>query len=149
MSLRAVDVRTVKVRTQADPRGISRGDVVELEGGTLATAERAKGQTLFVRVVPGADAKSLDKAINRYKAFTGMTPKSVARGERPKPDGVVFIVGHVEGIAYETVRDGKRDRYFHRFKKSARPHLAVSPDGQRLEILGGGFRFTDRGIVDA
>jgi len=61
---------------------------------------------------------------------------------------VVFRVGTVDGILYTTVRDGNTEKYIHEFKKKSRPHLAVSHDGKQLFILGGGYAFTERGIVD-
>jgi len=64
---------------------------------------------------------------------------------------VVFRVGTVDGVLYTTVRDGRTEKYIHEFRKKSRPHLAVlavSHDGKQLFILGGGYTFTERGIVD-
>ena len=61
---------------------------------------------------------------------------------------MVITVGYLDAVMYETVRDGKTEKYIHRFKKQARPLLCSSYDGTQLLILGGGYDFTDRGIVD-
>ena len=63
------------------------------------------------------------------------------------PD-VGIKVGEVEGILYNTIRDGRFERYIHEFKKSARPIFIVSHDGKFLGLIGGKFDFTERGIVD-
>lgn len=62
--------------------------------------------------------------------------------------GVAFAIGQVDGILYTTVRDNEIESYIHKFKKSSRPLLASSFDGKQLYILGGGYTFTNRGIVD-
>ena len=65
------------------------------------------------------------------------------------PDSKVFTpVGKLTGVLYDTVRDGKPEKYIHRFRRKSRPLLATSHDGTELRILGGGFRFTEAGIVD-
>ena len=63
------------------------------------------------------------------------------------PD-TVLTVGECDGILYSTIRDGESERYIHKFRNSARPILASSYDGTQLVLIGGDFRFTDRGIVD-
>lgn len=57
-------------------------------------------------------------------------------------------VGHCDGILYTTVRDGKTEKYIHKFKRSSRPLLAASFDGKSLVLIGGSYQFTERGIVD-
>lgn len=57
-------------------------------------------------------------------------------------------VGYVDGILYETYRDGEKQRYIHEFKKRARPYLVAAPDGSKIQLVGGDYSFTDRGIVD-
>lgn len=65
----------------------------------------------------------------------------------PVPD-VGLKIGHLDGVLYTTVRDGKTEKYIHKFKRSSRPLLAVSFDGKNLIMLGGAYQFTERGIVD-
>lgn len=61
---------------------------------------------------------------------------------------VALQVGECDGILYTTVRDGNREHYIHKFKKTARPTLVASHDGQTISLIGGDYTFTDRGIVD-
>jgi hypothetical protein len=51
-------------------------------------------------------------------------------------------------VKYRTIRDGEEQFYRHPFRASSRPLLAARHDGKRLYIVGGRYRFTDRGIVD-
>lgn len=64
------------------------------------------------------------------------------------PIDVGLKVGKIDGIMYETVRDGKTERYIHKFKKSARPIMVAKYDGSQIGLIGGKYTFTDRGIVD-
>jgi hypothetical protein len=59
-----------------------------------------------------------------------------------------LVIGELDGVLYTTVRDGKTERYIHRFRKRSRPRLIASHDGKSLHILGGEYEFTERGIVD-
>lgn len=86
-------------------------------------------------------------AMKRFQAFTGMPAESYAEVKIPLVD-VAIEVGQVEAIAYNTVRDGKKERYLHKFKPSARPILAASHDGKTLLLIAGDFEFTERGITD-
>lgn len=86
-------------------------------------------------------------AVDRFQAFTGMTADQYQEVQLPLVD-VAIEVGQVEAIAYNTVREGKKERYLHRFKASARPVLAASHDGRTLLIIAGNFEFTERGITD-
>lgn len=82
-----------------------------------------------------------------YREFSGHEPRHVDK-VKIKGSGVAFLVGDCDGILYTTVRDGKTEKYIHKFKKSSRPLLAASSDGTQLYILSGEYKFTDRGIVD-
>jgi len=83
--------------------------------------------------------------------FTGHPPRmrDVVKIEKPEYPSVLMVVGECDGVLYSTVRDGKLERYIHRFRQKSRPLLCVSPDGKSLYLLGGAYSFTDRGIVDA
>ena len=95
-------------------------------------------------------------AIRRYKRFSGHDGRIVARvnprGVRGiltgKGKAVVIAIGTLDFVGYTTKRDGRVESYIHKFGKHARPLLATSHDGRHLLILGGGYRFTERGIVD-
>lgn len=82
-----------------------------------------------------------------YADFTGHQPGHIDTIKMKTTD-VAFKIGEVDGILYTTVRDGKKESYIHEFKKKSRPLLASSFDGNQLYILGGGYKFTNRGIVD-
>lgn len=93
-----------------------------------------------------SDAK-VKRALRIFEDFTGAGCKVLGAVEVPADD-VMVTIGNVEAIAYNTIRDGKRQSYQHEFKPSSRPVLAVSHDGRRLYLLAGAYRFTDRGIED-
>lgn len=87
------------------------------------------------------------KAIDLYRRFSGDDPQYIDRVDHPVHP-VVMEVGKLEGVMYETTRDGVREKYFHRFAKNARPLLVASFDGSQLYIVGGQYDFTEDGIVD-
>lgn len=89
-----------------------------------------------------------EKAAKLYEDFTGHKAEPLAQVRVPDHPPVAFVVGRCDGVLYTTVRDGKREKYIHRFKASDAPILCVSPDGFQLLLFGGNFRFTERGIVD-
>lgn len=76
-----------------------------------------------------------------------MQPRYIDSYNMPIPD-VALKIGHCDGVLYTTVRDGKTEKYIHKFRKSSRPLLAATFDGNQLVLLGGAYQFTDRGIVD-
>lgn len=88
------------------------------------------------------------RAAKAYEDFTGRKP-TVARVSRlPSQNVTGWQMGPLVGVAYEATRDGKRQRYFHEFKKSARPNLVAQDDGRKLYIEGGRYKVTDRGVED-
>ena len=91
--------------------------------------------------------EKISQAIKLFQDFTGHDPQYIDTVRMPV-HSVAMAVGHCIGIMYETVRDGKRERYIHRFKKGCRPVLSVSSDGKQLYLLAGAYTFTERGIVD-
>lgn len=92
--------------------------------------------------------REIEKAALLYKDFSGHEGEELGCVEKPVIPDVAVVVGELDGIAYEAVRDGQREKYFHKFSKSSRPLLCVSPDGLQLFIVGGEYNFTDHGIVD-
>ena len=62
---------------------------------------------------------------------------------------VAAVIGECDGVLYTTVRDGVTERYIHEFRKADKPLLCVSPDGRQILLVGGRYRFTEAGIVDA
>lgn len=89
--------------------------------------------------------EKINKAVKLFENFTGENPEYIDTVDLPV-DSVAMAIGHCDAVMYETVRDGKKEKYIHKFKKGARPVLAVSSDGKQLYILGGNYIFTDRGI---
>lgn len=82
-----------------------------------------------------------------YEEFTGHDADHYQKIPVEWPE-VALQVGECDGILYSTVRDGVPEKYIHKFKKSARPLLVASHDGQSLGLISGNFTFTERGIVD-
>lgn len=91
----------------------------------------------------------INAAMKLYSDFTGEEAEEVGTYPQPKPLQVGIAIGECCGIAYETVRDGEVEKYFHEFAKKDRPLLVSSSDGKQLVILGGEYDFTENGIVDA
>lgn len=87
------------------------------------------------------------RALALFESFTGHAGEVAGTIDLPSDDTLV-IVGECDAIAYTATRDGETHSYQHEFKKSARPVLAVSHDGERLYLLAGAYRFTHRGIED-
>ena len=88
------------------------------------------------------------KAVELFESFTGSRGQVVGKADLPELPEVLVLIGNVEAIAYNAVHDGKRKSFQHEFRVSSRPVLASSPDGTRLFLLAGAYRFTDRGIED-
>lgn len=83
-----------------------------------------------------------------YSDFTGHEPAKPVMIDKPICPDVMSVIGEIDGIMYTTVRDGKTEKYLHKFKKSSRPLFCVSPDGLSIHVIGGSYVFGDRGIVD-
>lgn len=90
---------------------------------------------------------AIKRAANLYRDFTGHDADHYQKIPVDWPE-VGLTVGDCDGILYTTVRDGRVEKYVHRFKKSARPLLVASHDGAKLALIGGDFEFTDAGITD-
>lgn len=87
------------------------------------------------------------EATERHKDFSGHTPEFIDKKDL-HDFSVSFKVGMCDAILYTTTRDGRVEKYVHEFKKKARPILASSHDGKKITLIGGNYKFTDRGIVD-
>lgn len=97
--------------------------------------------------VPASKSLQITEAANLYEDFTGHRAGYVTKIDVDIPAAALQF-GTCDGIMYETVRDGVVEHYCHKFKKSARPLIAASSDGKSLLLVGGNYRFTNRGIVD-
>lgn len=98
--------------------------------------------------VPLSSAAQRKKAENLYRNFTGHDASDVSVVDKPAMPDVMSVIGEIDGIMYSTVRDGKHEKYVHQFSKKSRPLFAVSPDGKMIYMLGGAYKFGDRGIID-
>jgi len=91
--------------------------------------------------------REYDDALRLFEDFTGHQGQPFAKAKIKLPK-TVLVVGRCDGVLYTTVRDDKTEKYIHKFRAKSAPLLCASPDGSQLFLLGGVFRFTDRGIVD-
>jgi hypothetical protein len=113
----------------------------------LSHAAAGKNIHEAVRKNPHLRPSRLSQAGKLLKDFSGHAPteilrvpvKNIKRG---------LVIGTLDAVPYTTIRDGRTERYIHRFKADARPLLVASSDGRRLGIVGGRFQFTEAGIVD-
>jgi len=133
---------------QQDARGFSVGDVVADRAGALYIVRdvTASPPALAVECLPG-DVGALDTAMRAFRRFTAHGVGSVETLPAPPAPGVLYVLGELADVSYIAKRGGRVNTYLHAFKKSARPRLACSHDGQSLYILGGGYRVTSHGIV--
>lgn len=97
--------------------------------------------------VPASSKLQLANGLKLFENFTGHDGE-VFSLDKPVVPGVMLCVGYLDAVQYTTVRDSKVEHYIHKFSSKARPLLCASYDGLQLFILGGGYDFTERGIVD-
>jgi hypothetical protein len=100
------------------------------------------------RVAGGERLAMLKQAARLYGDFSGHEAEIVGRVKAPKIPRVLVKIGQIDGILYRTVRDGKKEKYIHKFAKGAKPTFCVSSDGKQIFLLGGRYRFTEQGIID-
>ena len=93
-------------------------------------------------------AAQVRRAANLYEKFTGHDAEEMGRVKVPAIPRVGVAIGTLDFIGYTTVRDGQTEKYIHKFKPADKPLFVVSPDGKQLFMVGGGYDFTERGIVD-
>lgn len=97
--------------------------------------------------VPASKTLKQREAAILFEDFTGHAADHYTTHTVKTPDvGLQF--GKCTGIMYETTRDGVLEYYCHEFKKSSRPIIGATHDGKQLLLVGGNYRFTNRGIVD-
>jgi len=88
----------------------------------------------------------LKRAVELYQDFRGDDPEYIDTVE-VHDYGVFMVIGYLDFVGYHTVRDGEDERYIHHFKAKSRPLLCCSHDGKQLIILGGEYKFGERGII--
>jgi hypothetical protein len=96
-----------------------------------------------------AASAAVKKAASLYERFSGHQAEGIGRVHVPPIPPVGVCIGEVDGILYTTVRDGQVEKYIHKFAAKDRPLFVVSPDGRSIHLLGGKYRFTELGLVDA
>ena len=98
---------------------------------------------------PG-DSESKRAAL-RYERFTGHDVGHVEIADVPwmARKTSLAVIGRCDAVAYETVRDGRTERYIHEFAEIDAPLLCVDASGRQLCLIGGQYDFTEKGIVDA
>jgi hypothetical protein len=89
----------------------------------------------------------IKQAVELFESFREKKPKRIKRIVLDVPRAVALI-GKVDFIGYTTTHGKKIKRYQHDFAAGSRPTLCISADGLQILLIGGRFRFDERGIVD-
>lgn len=87
----------------------------------------------------------------KWESFTGRVSNGVIGHEDIELPNELMFVGLIPAIEYLAPRDmgdGEWSLFRHEFEPADAPALCVSPDMRQLWFVGGGYRFTSRGIVD-
>lgn len=90
----------------------------------------------------------VDRAADLVERFKGHDAEELGVFHVPDIPSTVAVIGECDGVLYTTVRDGRREKYIHKFAAKDKPLLCVSPDGRQMLFVGGRYVFTERGIVD-
>lgn len=91
--------------------------------------------------------KAIRAAVQLYRDFREKKPRRIKVIDFTVPEAVM-VIGYVDEILYTTTHGRKVVSYRHPFQDGSRPLLCASSDGKQLMLLGGRYKFTDRGIVD-
>lgn len=91
--------------------------------------------------------RTVKQAVELFESFRERKPTRIGRVTLKVPT-VVAAMGYVEGIDYRTTHGKKTELYHHDFAPGSRPLLAVSADGRQILLMGGRYKWTERGIVD-
>lgn len=86
----------------------------------------------------------------KWQGFTGRGYEGVVGGVEFETPESLMLVGKLDAITYIAPRDmgeGEWTAFRHRFEEGDAPVLHFGDDGN-LYIVGGSYRFTQRGIVD-
>lgn len=105
-----------------------------------------KNPSGYGRAVEGYTA-DLDRADDLLEQFSGTRSKEILRASKT-PIKAGLVVGKLEGVMYSTDRGDGTEKFFHRFRRKSRPLLIADSDGSQLDIVGGRYEFTDKGIED-
>jgi len=94
-----------------------------------------------------ATRTQIEQAKELFKDFRGDDAEELTKVKLRNPK-TGLVIGELDGVLYTTVRDGKKEKYIHEFKKTSRPLLVASSDGESLHVIGGKYEFTEAGIED-
>ncbi|TXH48437.1 MAG: hypothetical protein E6Q97_24865 [Desulfurellales bacterium] len=93
-------------------------------------------------------ASDVDRVADLVERFKGHDAEELGVFDVPDLPSTVAVIGECDGVLYTTVRDGRVEKYIHKFRAKDKPLLCVSPDGSQMLFIGGRYVFTERGIVD-
>ena len=111
-------------------------------------AHKYGGWPRYLRRIPESTNPLVRQGEKLYTDFMLRQRARVSRVRVPDPPKVGVAVGRIATIIYESNRGGAAHLYRHDFGHHSRPLLVASSDGKHLVLLGGAYRFTQRGIVD-
>ena len=97
---------------------------------------------------PNPVNSEIKQGIGRYSRFMLRAPNRATTMNVPALPKIALAIGELSAVEYVSTRGGEKVNYRHVFKTGSRPLLASSPDGNQLILLGGAYRFPNRGIVD-
>ncbi len=89
----------------------------------------------------------MNEARKLFRDFHGDEPGSLQKVRLNVPK-TGLVIGKLDGVLYTAVRDGKTEKYIHKFTGKSAPLLVSDPKGASLHIVGGRYVFEERGIVD-
>lgn len=121
-------------------------DLYFSEGGGT-TLNKSTILTIVNDDVIHENPSAVESARKLLRDFTGRDPQKKITRALPKPPRAGLVFGTLVQVGYRSRRDGALYRHTFRSNKS-RPLLVASHDGRSLHIVGGRYRFTDRGIED-
>ncbi|MDP3909787.1 MAG: hypothetical protein Q8Q14_05305 [Gemmatimonadales bacterium] len=106
----------------------------------------ALSEALYELVAPLVEqAETMAREYARFHWGDAVPGARVASAPMLAPGEVVYALGDLTEIAYDTTKGGKLFRWVHAFGGEL-PTLASTERG-RLVVVGGSYRITARGIV--
>ncbi len=131
--------RPSRSKTRAKPRAKSKSK------SKTVRRRRTRKPRRNPEAISPAVIEQARRTFRRWHAFD--PTRALVVPSRPAPK-VVVLLGEIHAVEYESNKwTGRKQRYRHVFKRP-RPLLCTSPDARGLNIQGGGFKVTDRGLVD-